>query len=32
MLNGVDDDCDEIIDQDVPGWNSDLVITGTDIN
>jgi hypothetical protein len=32
MLNGVDDDCDETIDQDVPGWNSDLVITGTDTN
>ncbi|MFT4976504.1 MAG: hypothetical protein ACI8S6_002409 [Myxococcota bacterium] len=29
-LNGADDDCDDTIDQDVPGWNSDETMTGTD--
>lgn len=30
LLNGADDDCDETVDQDVPGWNSDVTITGED--
>ena len=30
MLNGIDDDCDETIDQDVPGFNSDLAVEGSD--